>query len=107
MAYWPLNARSELVFPRNASDGGVFETTRRFHVASSAFIRPARRPTRGSGLGAAVDMLPAGDGLLAFGDEVERAHAAADNSPTASDSDRSGAEAMKDSLKVTGSVSRG
>src|SRR5258708_533476 len=107
MAFWPLKARSELVIPRNGADGGVFETTRRFHVASSAFIRPARRPTRGSGLGAAVDMLPAGDGLLASGDDAERAHAAADNSPTASDNDRSGAEAMKDSLEVTGSGSRG
>src|SRR3954453_20908577 len=107
MAYWPEKARSELVIPRNCCDGGVFETTRRFHAASSAFIRPARRPTRGSGLGAAVDMLPAGDGLVASGDGGERAHAAAENSPTASDSDRSGAETMKDSLKVTGSVSRG
>jgi hypothetical protein len=52
-------------------------------------------------------MLPAGDGLLASDDEVEWAHAVADNSPTASESDRSGAEAMKDSLKVTGSVSQG
>src|SRR5687767_10807071 len=39
---------------------GVFETTRRFHTASPASRRPARRPTRGSGLGAAVDI--GGDG---------------------------------------------
>ncbi len=56
MAYGPLNARSELVTPANFPGGGVFDTTRRFQVASAAFISPARRPTRGSGLGATVDM---------------------------------------------------
>src|SRR2546428_9574296 len=57
MAYGPVNARSELVTPKNFSGGAVFETTRMFQDASSAFISPARRPTRGSGLGATVDML--------------------------------------------------
>src|SRR3989442_8296550 len=57
MAYGPVNARSELVTPKNFSGGGVFETTRMFQEASAAFISPARRPTRGSGLGATVDML--------------------------------------------------
>src|SRR5215471_5266280 len=57
MAYWPLNARSELVTPLNFSDGCVFDTTRRFHDASWAFISPALSPTLGSGLGATVDML--------------------------------------------------
>src|SRR5690242_15477947 len=57
MAYGPVNARSELVTPKNFPGGGVLETTRMFQVASSAFMSPARRPTRGSGLGATVDML--------------------------------------------------
>src|SRR6267154_967923 len=57
MAYGPVNARSEFVTPRNFPGGGVFETTRMFQDASWAFISPARRPTRGSGLGATVDML--------------------------------------------------
>jgi hypothetical protein len=40
----------------NASDGCRFATTSRFHAASPASIQPARRPTRGSGLGGVVDM---------------------------------------------------
>src|SRR5882672_93405 len=56
----PENERSELVLPANFSDGGVLEATRRFQVASCAFIIPARSPTRGSGLGAVVDMLMLG-----------------------------------------------
>src|SRR5215207_5587966 len=87
MAYWPVKARSELVLPKNFPVGGVFESTRRFQAASPASIKPARRPTRGSGFGAAADMLPAGDGALPPGVEAERAQAAADTSPTASDSD--------------------
>src|SRR6185503_733982 len=54
------------------------ETTRRFHVASWAFIMPARSPTRGSGEGAVVDM-------LTWGDDAQAAEAI----PTASDSERS------------------
>jgi hypothetical protein len=77
-----------LVLPKNFPVGGVFESTRRFQVASAASIKPARRPTRGSGLGAVADMLPAGDGAPP-GAEVERVHAASDSSPTASDSDAS------------------
>src|SRR2546426_8704035 len=56
MAYGPENERSELVTPANFSDGRVFETTRRFQVASPAFISPARRPTRRSGVGGVVDI---------------------------------------------------
>src|SRR5205809_5285160 len=52
MAYGPLNARSELVWPRNWVDGFVSESTRRFHTASAASNIPALRPTRGSGIGA-------------------------------------------------------
>ena len=40
------------------SDGGVVETNRTFQAASAALNHPARSPTRGSGLGAVVDMLP-------------------------------------------------
>jgi hypothetical protein len=48
----------------NALDGGVFESNRRFHAAVPALNQPALRPTRGSGLGAVVDMF-AGDGAPA------------------------------------------
>jgi hypothetical protein len=78
-----------LVIPANRSEGRVSETTRMFQVASAALNSPARRPTRGSGFGAAVDMALAGDGALpleAAEDETVEAHAAADNSPTASES---------------------
>src|SRR6266568_7208792 len=64
MAYSPTNARSEFTSRRSPgvlglmklSDGGVFDTRRRFHPASPALNQPARSPTRGSGLGAAIDM---------------------------------------------------
>src|SRR4030088_1291565 len=70
MTYLPRNARSEfvrLLTPgvlrlMNCSDGGVFDSKRRFHDASAASNHPARSPMRGSGLGAVVDMLAAGDG---------------------------------------------
>src|SRR5260370_25835479 len=78
MAYVPENARSELVTPANFSDGGVFETTRRFHDASPASMSPARRPTRGSGVGATVDMLA----------PPEDAHAARHTQATVSAADR-------------------
>jgi hypothetical protein len=52
-----MKDRSEFVDPTNFSEGGVLEATFRFQVASSAFIRPARRPTRGSRRGAVVDTL--------------------------------------------------
>jgi len=39
------------VIPTNSSGGGVVDTILIFHAASSALKRPARRPTRGSGLG--------------------------------------------------------
>src|SRR2546425_11101557 len=76
MAYGPENERSELVTPANFSDGRVFETTRRFHAASPAFISPARRPTRRSGVGAVVDM-----------SSFAVAHAARDSARIASDRD--------------------
>jgi hypothetical protein len=79
----PEKARSEFVAPRNFADGCVFDTTLMFQVASAASIKPARRPTRGSGVGAAVDMLLIGDGLLVVA-EGEVAHAPSDASPRVS-----------------------
>ncbi|MBA3341738.1 MAG: hypothetical protein H0T48_07870 [Gemmatimonadaceae bacterium] len=58
-----------------------------FHDVSPAFISPARRPMRGSGLGAAVDILPAGAGVLLI-EVFAGAHAAADTSVMASDRHR-------------------
>src|SRR5262249_769138 len=86
MAYLPVKARSELVIPVNFSDGGVFESTCRFQAASPASNFPARRPTRGSGLGAVVDMSPVGVGALAPETTAERAHAPAESSPMTNDS---------------------
>src|SRR5262245_16167430 len=45
-----------------SADGGVFDTTFRFHTASAAFIQPARRPMRGSGVGG-VRLMFTGDGV--------------------------------------------
>jgi hypothetical protein len=41
---------SEFIVALKFSGGGVLETARRFHIASPASRRPARRPTRGSGM---------------------------------------------------------
>ncbi len=89
-----MNARSELVFPANGSDGGVSETTRRFQAASPASAIPAWRPTRGSGLGAVVDELPFGVGVSV---EVEWEQPATVAS----------AAANSKVLVITGYVSRG
>src|SRR5712692_4904538 len=83
MTYFPLNARSELVAPTNFSDGGVFDTTRIFQDASPASMSPARRPTRGSGVGATVDMLAP---------PPDDAHAARDANPSVTAADRQEAE---------------
>src|SRR6266567_20242 len=77
MAYGPENERSEFVTPANFSEGCVLERTRRFQVASAAFIRPARSPTRGSGLGGVVAM-----------SNLEVAHAARASAAIANDSER-------------------
>jgi len=59
-----------------SGEGGVVETSWMFQAASPASIHPARRPTRGSGLGSAVDRLRDG------------AHAATDSATIANnDSD--------------------
>src|SRR5437667_11448463 len=96
MAYGPMNARSELVMPANFSGGGVFETTRRFHVASPAFMTPARRPTRGSGLGATVDMFAPPDD----------AHAATALNPIVRSRNRTSREIMRRSFEETKSETR-
>src|SRR5690348_4623710 len=88
MAYLPVKARSEFVIPANFGDGGVCESTWRFHDASPALNSPALRPTRGSGFGAAVDIVaveaPVVTGALAG--EIAVLHAAAERAPMASDS---------------------
>src|SRR5438034_10296722 len=80
MTSLPENERSEFVTPANFSDGRVFETTRRFQVASPAFISPARSPTRRSGLGAVVDI-----------SSFAVAHAARDSARVASERDNDAA----------------
>src|SRR5688572_10375305 len=95
-----------------------------FHDASAASISPARRPTRGSGLGAVVDMLPAGVGAPASDEAVERAHADRSSAPRASErraagrrgwyakamkvysGEREGSAATFDGAWITGSHSR-
>jgi hypothetical protein len=54
-----------------------------FQDASAASVRPARRPTRGSGLGGLTDALPAGDGVDPD-EEVPDEHAENPNSPSTS-----------------------
>src|SRR5438552_16343050 len=90
MAYGPMNARSELVMPPNFSGGGVLESTCKFQVASAAFMSPARRPTRGAGLGATVDMLAPPD----------EAHAARAHNPIVRARDRTFRENIGESLEA-------
>src|SRR5215208_6594199 len=88
----PLKARSEFVRRPspgvlgfvNFSEGGVDETFRRFQIASSAFHQPARRPTRGSGLGGDIDMLAPADDDAPPVDDGAVAHAEASSSPAVS-----------------------
>src|SRR5919201_53825 len=68
MAYLALNARSELVTPRNFSVGGVVEIILIFHAACAASHRPGARPTRGSGVGGvAATIGVTGSGMTAGG----------------------------------------
>src|SRR5919112_191240 len=86
----PLNARSEFVSRPspgvlglvNLSEGRVVETSRRFQIASPASHQPARSPMRGSGLGADIDMLAAGEDVVP--DDGAVAHAEVDSSPATS-----------------------
>src|SRR5690606_21156829 len=101
MAYLPVKARSELVEPTKPSAGGVFETTRRFQVASSASYSPARRPTRGSGDGAATDAA-AGAGCPTP-EDIGEPHAARASRPAAASSERDAGGGGR----VTGCLARG
>jgi hypothetical protein len=60
-----------------------------FQDASAAFVRPARRPTRGSGLGGCVDIdaraAPDGAGAAAPDDADDDEHAAKTSAPIRSD----------------------
>src|SRR5688572_120209 len=68
MTYLPENARSELVTPRNFSDGGVVDTRRMFQAACPASQRPGDSPTRGSGFGAVAETIGVtGGGITAGG----------------------------------------
>src|SRR5215204_3534221 len=98
MAYLPVNARSEFVTSTKFGEGGVLETTFRFQIASAASILPARRPTRGSGLGAFADMSGLGEGPP-DSLELDPAHAAVASRAAARDSDRSGVATMRGSLR--------
>ena len=75
-----MNDRSELMNWKSpgllrlmkSGEGGVVETSWMFQAASPASIHPARSPTRGSGLGAAVEK-----------GRWDGAHAATDNATIA------------------------
>src|SRR5580704_6361711 len=56
MTVFPMNARSELDLPTNASGGRMVDTKCMFHSACPASQRPALSPTRGSGIGSAGDI---------------------------------------------------
>src|SRR3989442_15741403 len=66
MTWCPVNVRSELRYVKspgsvsfmNCAGFGAAATSRRFQAAWAAFISPARRPTRGSGLGGGLDGAP-------------------------------------------------
>jgi hypothetical protein len=60
-----------------SAEGGVFDTTRIFHAASPAFMRPPFSPTRGSGVGALIAVMPDGDGAAPAGPDAELLHPAA------------------------------
>src|SRR6476646_827394 len=67
MTYLPVNARSECVEPSTRPFGGVVESIRMFHAAWPASQRPALRPTRVSGTGAAGVGAAAGGAVVAGG----------------------------------------
>src|SRR5437867_6751368 len=91
MTYFPVKARSELVSLLSpgllrlikCSEGGVFDTSRRFQAASPALNHPAFSPTRGSGRCAAAGMSRFGDGAATAGDDEDLAHAARDSAASA------------------------
>src|SRR3954469_3019008 len=86
-----MKARSELVTSSNFPVGRVVDISLRFHEAVAASYLPARSPTRGSGIGSPGDMLLAAAPALVLtpDDEIAGAQAAAEMTPSASDSDNS------------------
>src|SRR3954470_815262 len=96
MAYWPENARSEFVTPAKLGGAGVCDKACRFQIASPAFVVPARRPTRGSGIGSPTDMLEIAGMLLERAEDDVVAHpvivSAAATSPTENDDASQGCE---------------
>src|SRR3954468_15537487 len=91
MAYGPRKARSELVTSSNFPVARVLDNSLMFHDAVAASYLPARRPTRGSGIGSPGDMLLAAALALVLTpeDEIAGAHAAAEMIPSARDNDNS------------------
>jgi hypothetical protein len=81
----PVKARSEFVAPTKRSGGRDVASTRMLETASAASHVPARRPMRGSRVGAADD---AAEGVGAVLVVVAGAHAERAMSPAASDSGR-------------------
>jgi hypothetical protein len=73
--------------PANFSLGCVVDTSRMFHAAVAASNFPARRPTRGSGVGSPADMFA----LLPAVVETAELHAAAEKRPSASANENNGA----------------
>ena len=55
----------------HAASAALFLTMKRSVSVGTRIIVPAARPTRGSGLGAVVDMLYDGEGAPAGADDVE------------------------------------
>src|SRR2546430_16965123 len=74
-----------MVEPTNSSDGGESLMSLMFHAASPASLSPALSPTRGSGVGATVDLLDA----LAAPVRPDDAQAARDKAATMQSSVRS------------------
>jgi hypothetical protein len=73
--------------PANFSLGWVVDTSRMFHAAVAASNFPARKPTRGTGVGSPADMLALPPPVV----ETADVHAAAEKRPSASASENSGA----------------
>jgi len=89
---------------KKLGDGRVFDTTSRFQLACPGSNQPARSPIRGSGLGGDVDMSTAGDGADPAVEDDD-AHAAAERTPTASDSETIDTDLIETSIYGVGGAS--
>src|SRR5436309_667416 len=69
----------------NDGEGCVVDTRRMFHAASAASNQPARRPTRGSGLGGVIDTFSVGALTLTVGVDLDVAQLAKSKKPRASE----------------------